>query len=44
MGVIKKLCHRTALLHQGQLLEVAQVQDGMILAQSAIGKELLRDD
>lgn len=44
MSVIRKLCHRTALLHQGKLLEVAQVQNGTILAQSEIGRELLRDD
>ncbi|MDK4594837.1 methionine ABC transporter ATP-binding protein [Kingella kingae] len=44
ISVIRKLCHRTALLHQGKLLEVAQVQNGTILAQSEIGQELLRDD
>ncbi len=44
MAVIRKLCHRTALLHQGKLLEVAEVKDGVILAQSEIGRELLRDD
>ncbi|AUX60711.1 methionine ABC transporter ATP-binding protein [Simonsiella muelleri] len=44
MSVIRKLCHRTALLHQGKLLEVADVKNGVILAQSEIGQELLRDD
>ena len=44
MNVIRKLCHRTALLHLGKLLEVADVKDGVILAQSEIGRELLRDD
>lgn len=44
MSVIRKLCHRTALLHSGKLLEVADVRDGVILAQSEIGRELLRDD
>ena len=44
MSVIRKLCHRTALLHLGKLLEVADVRDGAILAQSEIGRELLRDD
>lgn len=44
MSVIRKLCNRTALLHHGKLLEVAEVKDGMILAQSEIGQELLRDD
>lgn len=44
MSVIRKLCQRTALLHQGKLLEVADVKDGVILAKSKIGQELLRDD
>ena len=44
MSVIRKLCQRTALLHSGKLLEVADVKDGVILAQSEIGCELLRDD
>ena len=44
MSFIRKLCHRTALLHLGKLLEVADVKDGVILAQSEIGRELLRDD
>ncbi|XXQ67268.1 methionine ABC transporter ATP-binding protein [Neisseriaceae bacterium B1] len=44
MSVIRRLCSRTALLHQGKLLEVADVQNGVILAQSEIGKELLRED
>ncbi|MCG7657949.1 methionine ABC transporter ATP-binding protein [Wielerella bovis] len=44
MSVIRKLCNRTALLHQGKLLEVADVKDGVILAQSEIGQDLLRDD
>lgn len=42
MDVIAKLCHRTALLHQGQLLEVAKVVDGQILAETDIGKKLIR--
>ncbi len=44
MSVIRRLCHHTALLHQGKLLEVADVKEGVILAQSEIGKELLRED
>lgn len=44
MGVIRRLCHRTALLHHGKLLEVADVKDNIILAQSEIGRELLSDD
>lgn len=44
MSVIRRLCNRTALLHQGRLLEVADVENGVILAQSEIGRELLRED
>ncbi len=44
MSVIRRLCQRTALLHHGKLLEVAEVRNGVILAQSEVGKELLRDD
>ena len=44
MSVIRKLCHRTALLHQGKLLEVTNVQNGVILAKSELAQELLRDD
>lgn len=44
MSVIRRLCHRTALLDKGKLLEVAEVKDGEILAQSEIGRELLRED
>lgn len=42
MDVIARLCHRTALLHQGQLLEVAKVTNGQILAETDIGKKLIR--
>ena len=44
MSVIRRLCQRTALLHQGRLLEVAQVEDRQILAHSEIGRELVRED
>ena len=44
MSVIRKLCDRTALLHLGKLLEVADVKDGVIVAQSQIGREMLRND
>ncbi len=44
MSVIKKLCHRTALLNQGQLLEVAQIDEGQILAHTDIGKRLISDE
>lgn len=44
MSVIKKLCHRTALLSQGEILEVASIKDGQILATTDIGKRLISDD
>lgn len=44
MSVIRRLCDRAALLHQGQLLEVIDVRDNRIHAQSVIGQELVRED
>ena len=44
MSVIRRLCHRTALLHQGQLLEVADVRDGLIQATTPIGQGLIHED
>lgn len=44
MHVIQKLCHRTALLHQGELLEVAPIIDGQIHATTTIGKRLVTQD
>lgn len=44
MHVIAKLCHRTALLDQGILLEVADVTDGQICATTDIGKRLIATD
>ncbi len=44
MHVIQKLCHRTALLHQGELLEVAPIIDGQIHATTAIGQRLIVQD
>lgn len=44
MSVIRRLCDRAALLHQGQLLEVIDVKDNRIHAQSAIGQELVEED
>lgn len=44
MHVIQKLCHRTALLHQGELLEVAPIIDGQIHATTIIGKRLVAQD
>lgn len=44
MSVIKKLCHRTALLNQGQLLEVVDIYNGQILAHTDIGQRLIYDE
>lgn len=44
MSVLRRLCDRAALLHQGKLLEVVRVQDNQIHAQSEIGRELVRED
>ncbi|MGP5202552.1 methionine ABC transporter ATP-binding protein [Psychrobacter aquimaris] len=44
MSVIRRLCDRAALLHQGQLLEVADVRDGLIQATTPIGKGLVHED
>ena len=44
MSVIRRLCDRTALLHNGKLLEVVEVSNNQIHAQSEIGRELIRED
>ena len=44
MSVIRRLCDRAALLHRGELLEVIDVKDNQIHAQSAIGQELVQED
>lgn len=44
MSVIRRLCHRTALLNQGQLLEIAKVHHGEIHATTDIGKQLILED
>ena len=44
MSVIRKLCHRVALLDKGQLLEVANVENGAIHAATPIGQLLINDD
>lgn len=44
MNVIRRLCRRTALLHQGRLLEVADVRDRQILARTDIGRELITEE
>lgn len=44
MSVIRRLCHRVALLDKGKLLEVAQVQQGIIQATTPIGQLLIQED
>lgn len=44
MSVIRRLCHRSALLHQGSLLEVADVVDGQIFPTTEIGQRLVKED
>ncbi|QEY27129.1 methionine ABC transporter ATP-binding protein [Neisseria zalophi] len=44
MSVIRRLCNRTALLHQGKIVEVVNVENNQIHAQSEIGRELVRED
>ena len=44
MSVIRRLCHRVALLHQGDLLEVANIRDGIIEAATTIGQGLIQED
>lgn len=44
MSVIRRLCDRAALLDKGRLLEVVEVHNNEIHAQSAVGRELIRED
>lgn len=44
MSVIRRLCDRTALLHQGKIVEVVNVENNQIYARSEIGCELVRED
>lgn len=44
MSVIRRLCNRAALLHQGHLLEVADIRDGLIQATTLIGQGLVQED
>lgn len=44
MSVIRHLCDRAALLDNGRLLEVVEVNNNQIHAQSEIGRELIRED
>ena len=44
MSVLRRLCDRAALLHQGKLLEVVNIKDNQLHAQSEIGRELIQED
>jgi D-methionine transport system ATP-binding protein len=44
MSVIRRLCNRVALLHQGELLEVADISEGAIQATTPIGQGLILED
>ena len=44
MSVLRRLCDRAALLHQGKLLEVVDIKNNQLHAQSAIGRELIQED
>ena len=44
MSVIRKLCHRVALLEQGHVVEISDVRDGQILATTALGQSLVYED
>lgn len=44
MSVLRRLCDRAALLDKGRLLEVVEVRNNKIIAQSEIGRELIRED
>ncbi|WP_227429085.1 methionine ABC transporter ATP-binding protein [Psychrobacter sp. I-STPA6b] len=44
MSVIRRLCHRVALLHQGKLLEVADIHSDTIHATTPIGRGLVLED
>lgn len=41
MGLVKKLCHRVAIISEGQNLETLNVHDGQIQPTSSFGKALL---
>lgn len=44
MSVIRRLCDRAALLDKGRLVEVVEVHNNEIHAQSNVGRELIRED
>lgn len=44
MSVIRRICHRSALLDRGELIEIAPIVDGAICPISDIGKRLVLED
>ncbi|MDO5652647.1 MAG: ATP-binding cassette domain-containing protein [Brachymonas sp.] len=44
MPVVRKLCHRAAVMHDGQVLEIAPVVQGHLQTQTAQARELLAED
>ena len=44
MSVIRRICNRAALLHEGHLLEVADITDGQIIATTEVGRSLVQED
>lgn len=44
MSVIRRLCNRVALLDGGRLLEIADVKNGEIHAQTEIGQRLIEEE
>lgn len=43
MGVIRQLCDRAALMEQGEIVEVAKVENNQILATSELAQHLLEE-
>ncbi|BEV70800.1 MULTISPECIES: methionine ABC transporter ATP-binding protein [unclassified Paludibacterium] len=41
MGVVRSICHRAAVLNQGQVVEVMTIDDGAVQAQSELARSLL---
>ena len=44
MSVIRRICNRVALLDDGHLVEVVQVENKQLHPQSVVGQELVRED
>ncbi|AUZ04636.1 MULTISPECIES: methionine ABC transporter ATP-binding protein [Vitreoscilla] len=44
MSVIRRICNRVALLDNGHLVEVVNVENNQLYPQSPVGQELVRED